>query len=258
MMKLILILTTLIFAHMTQAQVILIDPGHGGDEFGAQTKMHTGHGHVQIREKDLALDVAKRIRNLLYNDFRVFMTRSNDRTLTLQERARFAELVNAQLFISIHVNSAEDSESVGFETYFLNNKKNAAVKKVEDVENISMDISPEVHHILTDLVVQRTVDSSQELAEKVHSRLSSSLSKKFGMKDRGVKPGLFYVLALSKIPGLLLEIGFMSNPDELKKLMTEEFRQEYAEKVVQGIKDYFKDQQKNRESLALRKTKSRS
>ena len=201
----------------------------------------------------MALDVAKRIRNLLYNDFRVFMTRTNDRTLTLQERAKFVQMTNAQLFISIHVNSAEDSDSSGFETYFLNNKKNAAVKKVEDVENITMNISPEVHHILVDLVVQRTVDSSKDLAEKVHSKLASSLPNKYGMKDRGVRPGLFYVLALSKIPGLLLEVGFMSNKDELKKLLSEDFRQEYAKQVVAGIKDYFRDQQKNRETLAQKK-----
>ena len=133
--------------------------------------------------------------------------------------AEIAERVNADLFISIHANASYYKASGGFETYYLNNKSNQAIKKVEEVENKGLEGEDSVvNQILIDLVVNRTVVSSRALASSIHGKLKNFLGSSLKMKDRGVKPGLFFVLALSKRPGVLLEMGFMSNPKELRKI----------------------------------------
>jgi N-acetylmuramoyl-L-alanine amidase len=151
-----------------------------------------------------------------------------------------ADKVKADLFISIHFNSSSDTSARGFETYYLDNNQDAAVKKVEKQENMSLkgeDLV--VQQILIDLAIQQTVVASRKLSEAVHKRVKSYL-KPLSMNDRGVKPGLFYVLALSKRPGLLLEAGFISNQKELKQINHEEFLERYAQGVALGLIDFMK------------------
>src|SRR5690606_5444186 len=95
-----------------------------------------------------------------------------------------------------------------------------------------------IRQILTDLVVSQTVTSSKALASSIHGELSKVLPKKYSLTDRGMRPGLFYVLALSKRPAVLLEAGFMSNRKELSKLNSEKFQNDYAAAVARGIKSY--------------------
>lgn len=227
----------LLFSFNVSAKVVLLDPGHGGEETGAVGKLNRSR---QVHEKDLALRLAHKIKKYLEKDATVFLTRSIDRTVTLQERADMADKVKADLFISIHFNSSTDKKAHGFETYYLDNNKDAAVKKVEKQENYSLkgeDLV--VHQILIDLTIQQTVKASRALAQAVHGRLRGHL-KPVGITDRGVKAGLFYVLALSKRPGLLLEAGFMSNEKELKSVQQEEFLERYAQGVAQGIRDHLR------------------
>ena len=228
------------------SQTILLDPGHGGKDDGAkafQTFVNkTGRLEKKTHfEKDLVLDLSKRIgKKLKEKNYRVFMTRSFDRTVSLEKRAAIAERVNADLFISIHANASYYKTSGGFETYYLNNKSNQAIKKVEEVENKGLEGEDSVvNQILIDLVVNRTVESSRALASSIHSNLKGFLGSSLKMKDRGIKPGLFFVLALSKRPGVLLEMGFMSNPKELRKISSTAFQERYSEAVVVGIEKYF-------------------
>lgn len=219
------------------AQVVLIDPGHGGDEYGAIGKFDKSR---IVHEKDLSLRLALKIKKYLEKNASVFLTRSYDRTVGLQERADMADKVKADLFISVHFNSSTDAKAHGFETFYLDNNKDAAVKKVERQENMGLkgeDLV--VQQILIDLTIQQTVVSSRKLSQKVHGRLKNYL-KPLRMSDRGVKPGLFYVLALSKRPGLLLEAGFMSNMKELKTIHQDEFMERYAQGVALGIIDFLK------------------
>lgn len=236
-MKCFLCLTLFLFSLSLQGQTVLIDPGHGGDEAGAV-------GHLDktrnVYEKDLALRLSLKIRDELKSKVQVFLTRSLDRTVSLSERAELAEKIKADLFISIHFNSSTDLKAHGFETYYLNNTKDAAVRKVEGKENIVLKGEElEVNQILIDLVIQQTVEKSKKLAGLVHHEVKRRISP-LGVSDRGIKAGLFYVLALSKRPGLLLEIGFVSNQPELKKMNQEEFLKTYAKAVAKGILDYLK------------------
>ena len=228
------LLSFLILLQVAQAKVVLIDPGHGGEEAGA-----VGHLDAKktrkIFEKDLSLRLSKKIKDELSKSTTTYLTRSLDRAVTLQERADLADLVKADLFLSIHFNSSTNAKSHGFELYYLDNNSNAAATKVEKSENLNLKGEELiVNQILVDLVVQQTVRHSKELANLVHEKVKPviKLSK---IDDRGIKPGLFYVLALSKRPGLLVEVGFVSNPGELHKVNEDKFLDNMAKAISAGV-----------------------
>ena len=242
-LKTIFLFTTLFFlASNAGAFTILIDPGHGGEEDGAVVQTQGENPPRTIKEKDIALDIAKKIHELLrQRNYSVYLTRSLDRTVTLQERASIAEKTKADLFISVHINSSPEPGAVGFETYYLDNHDDVAIKKVEKTENIqNSGENVVVQQILVDLVVQQTVSTSKPLAESIHKELRARVGKKYKVPSRGVKPGLFYVLALSKRPGVLLEVGFLSTFKERVRMMNPKFQNDYAQAVVKGIEDYVK------------------
>jgi N-acetylmuramoyl-L-alanine amidase len=223
-----------IFSFGVNAKVVLIDPGHGGDEIGA-----VGHldpkKRIKIFEKDLSLRLAKKVKEILSKNTSAYLTRSLDRLVTLQERADLADLVKADLFISIHFNSSTDAKSHGFEIYYLDNSSNVATNKVERAENLNLKGEDYiVNQILIDLVVQQTVVHSRKLATHVHEKIKPVM-KANNMSDRGIKPGLFYVLALSKRPGLLIEAGFVSNPTELKKVNDDKYLDQLARGIAEGV-----------------------
>ena len=232
-MQLVLILV-LIFSFNSYAKVVLIDPGHGGDECGA-----VGHFDNKktrkIFEKDLSLRLAKKIKDKLGSSTSAYLTRSVDRAVSLQERADLADLVKADLFLSIHFNSSSNPKSNGFELYYLDNNSNVAANKVEKSENLNLKGEELiVNQILVDLVVQQTVTHSKQLAAFVHEKVKPVV-KHHQIIDRGIKPGLFYVLALSKRPGLLVEVGFVSNQRELKKVNEEKFLNDMASGIASGV-----------------------
>jgi len=232
--------------HSASGKVILIDPGHGGDERGA---ISTGKGKGVVLEKGLALKVSRAIKTKLAPYHQVYLTRSYDRTVSLEKRAIMAQKVGADIFISVHANSSESKQSNGFETYYLDNVKDEAVKKVvrienqgaKDVDGNDLSENPILQQILAELVVGQTVPLSKKLSSNIHHHLSDSLVKKFDMFDRGVKPGLFYVLAMSKVPGILLEVGFLSNDGDLAKIRSKKFIESYSTSVANGVIDYFKN-----------------
>lgn len=248
--KIITFMVFLISAHAS-ATTILIDPGHGGEELGATGfyKDSRGKKH-KVYEKDLALEIAKRIYEELKPKYSTYLTRSVDRTVTLDERAELAEKVKADLIISVHLNSYKNKKTGGFETYYLDNHADSAVKKVEQIENKGLKGEDLViNQILIDLVVQKTVKSSRTIAGLIHKMLKKKVQKPFRIKDRKVRPGLFYVLALSKRPGVLAEAGFMTNPKELKKMVKPKFQKSYAEAVTKAIDIYFKKYSRPKVSL---------
>lgn len=223
------------------AKVVLIDPGHGGEEVGA-----IGHLDAKKRkkvyEKELALRLSKKIKDELSKSTSAYLTRSVDRTVSLQERADLADLVKADLFLSIHFNSSSNSRSHGFELYYLDNNSNVAANKVERAENLNLQGEELiVNQILVDLVVQQTVTHSKQLAGAVHEHVKPII-RRHKIDDRGIKPGLFYVLALSKRPGLLVEVGFVSNQNELKKVQEEKFLNEMAKAISSGVLAFIKAQ----------------
>jgi N-acetylmuramoyl-L-alanine amidase len=223
------------------AKVVLIDPGHGGEESGAVGHLDPKKSR-RIFEKDLSLRLATKIKDELSKSTSAYLTRSIDRAVSLQERADQADLVKADLFLSIHFNSSTNAKSHGFELYYLDNNSNVAANKVERAENLNLKGEELiVNQILVDLVVQQTVTYSKQLANAVYEKVKP-IVKSHKMSDRGIKPGLFYVLALSKRPGLLVEAGFVSNPGELKKVNEEKFLNEMAHGISEGVLAYIKNQ----------------
>lgn len=220
----------LIVSSYAYSFTILIDPGHGGEDNGAQFQ--------DVKEKNLSLAISQKLAEELSHQYNVFLTRSVDRTVSLPERALIAEKVKADLFISVHINSSPGHRSFGFETYYLDNGHDVAVKKVEKTENIQGVGEEIVQQILIDLVVEQTVTTSKPLAAMIHAKLKEQVGRKYHMPSRGIKPGLFYVLALSKRPGVLLEVGFLSTAKERARMQNEKFQWDYAKAVANGITNY--------------------
>lgn len=239
------------------ALTILIDPGHGGEDDGAKVET-IGHKPPElIKEKDIALLIAQKIyEKLSEKNYTVFLTRSFDRTVSLPERAAIAEKTKADLFISVHINSSPESGAVGFETYYLDNHNDVAIKKVEKTENVQPKGEEfVVQQILVDLVIDQTVKTSKPLAQSIHSEIKNTVGRKYGIPSRGIKPGLFYVLALSKRPGVLLEVGFISTLKERSRMMNPKFQNDYASAVVKGIENFLKNGQKSKPKIRSQKRK---
>ncbi len=219
---------------------ILIDPGHGGEDEGATVRdFRYKKKKKWIKEKDLNLELAKRIHRKLAKKHRAFLTRSLDRSLELSERAEMARKLKADVLISVHFNSNAASSAQGFETYYLGNRKNGAVRKLAHVENQHLSGKElEINNILIDLAVKKTIETGKTLAGHIHTQIARSVGRRYRLNDRGIRPALFHVLALSKRPVVLLEPGFLSNPKEQKQLLSSAFQERYAEAVARGVEKY--------------------
>ena len=170
-MRILSYLFLIIFSFDSFGKIILIDPGHGGDEIGAIGHLDSAKTK-KIFEKDLSLKLAQKVKDLLSRETTAYLTRSLDRTISLQERADLADMVKADLFLSIHFNSSPNPSGQGFELYYLDNNSNAAARKVEKAENLNLKGEELIiNQILVDLVVQKTVEQSKHLAHLVHQSL---------------------------------------------------------------------------------------
>jgi N-acetylmuramoyl-L-alanine amidase len=242
-MKWLALLFSLSFSLSSFAKVILIDPGHGGEEMGAIGYLDAKKKN-KVAEKSLSLRLATKIKEELGKSHITYLTRSMDRPVSLQERADQADLLKADLFLSVHFNSSTNVKSHGFEIYYLDNSSNVANQKVERAENLNLKGEEHiVNQILVDLVVQRTVTHSRQLAAHVHDNVKPIL-RQYALTDRGIKPGLFYVLALSKRPGLLIEAGFVSNQGELKKIGHDRYLRDLAKAIALGVGEFLKKEGK--------------
>ncbi len=223
--------------------LVVIDPGHGGKDPGAVSQ------DGRLKEKDLTLEIAKRLKTALENKnpkLRVVLTRSNDRYLSLKERAVLANSANADIFISIHCNAAADSSSKGIETYYLNKASSRGAMKVAARENgIPLSKMSDIGATLLDLMVTSKKSESAQLAIPVHSTLSR-IQKGAGppVRDRGVHQAPFYVLLGAKMPAILVECGFISNKRESGKLTSSAYLSSIAEEIADGAANYLKGQGK--------------
>ncbi|MGD2079726.1 MAG: N-acetylmuramoyl-L-alanine amidase [Nitrospirota bacterium] len=221
-------------------RVVVVDPGHGGHDPGAT-------GPNGIREKDIVLDVAKQLKNMLEakGDYEVYLTRDRDVYLSLEERTVIANRKDADLFVSVHAN-AHDSRNVrGLETYFLNYTNEREALKVAARENkISVrrmqKARSEREVILASLQLDYNVKQSLELANYVQGAMVSEVDRWYtGVRDLGVKNALFYVLVGAKMPSVLVEVSFITNPVEAGRLKSQSYRRRIAEGISSGIEEYF-------------------
>jgi len=214
---------------------IVIDAGHGGHDTGTI-------GPNGLLEKDVVLDVAKRLGRLLETRLgaEVIYTRKDDTFIPLETRTAIANQERADLFISIHANSSHDSDARGVETYYLNFTSSPEALEVAARENA---VSEKSIHELQDLVkkiaLKEKIDESREFAGDVQQSLYGGLSlNSAGIRNRGIKKAPFIVLIGANMPSILAEISFVSNPTDERKMETSEHRQRIAESLYRGISKY--------------------
>jgi N-acetylmuramoyl-L-alanine amidase len=217
---------------------IVIDPGHGGKDPGA-----VGFG---LKEKDIVLNVAKKIKKILEekNGYEVLLTRDDDISLSLEERTAIANTKEADLFLSIHVNAHPEETIRGVETFYLNLATHTEAMRVAALENAtSTHNMSEMQDILSELMQNEKINESSQLAEFVQLNMIDGLKKqKFQVKDLGVKQAPFYVLIGAEMPAILAEISFITNPEDAKLLKSEKYLQTLAEQIVAGVLSYAENQ----------------
>lgn len=214
---------------------IVLDPGHGGKDPGAI-------GRYGIKEKSVVLDLAKRLKKILEKkNLRVILTRDSDRFISLRKRTEFANNNNADLFISIHANASRYSRASGFEVYYLSDSVDDATRALEIIENKTanseVDTMPNRDYLsatLWDLKLTENRRVSKELAYYICNVASDALD----MKNRGVKGARFYVLKNTRMPAVLIEVGFLTNRRELSKLKKGYFREMVARAIAKSILEY--------------------
>jgi N-acetylmuramoyl-L-alanine amidase len=218
---------------------IVIDPGHGGKDYGAP-------GYLKgVHEKQVVMEIAKRLAGKIQKELRLetVMTRSRDTYLTLEERTARANTENADLFISIHTNAARDRRAYGVETYFLNLATDASAIQVAARENATSakNIS-DLESILNDLMQNAKINESSRLATRVQQNIVQSLRKKYNrIKDKGVKQAPFYVLMGAQMPSILVETSFISNSRECKRLKDPRFQEQLCDGIINGIRAYINE-----------------
>jgi N-acetylmuramoyl-L-alanine amidase len=221
-------------------QKIVIDPGHGGRDFGAP-------GHIKgVYEKDITLAIAKKLAEKIKKELpcEVVLTRDSDKYLTLEERTAIANTKNGDLFISIHTNASRSRSAYGIETYFLNFATDddavlvAARENATSKKNIS-----DLESILTNLMQNSKINESSRLAGYIQKSMVGHLkSKGYGrIKNKGVKQAPFYVLIGAQMPAVLIETSFISNSRECKRLTLPQYQTRLSEGIVNGIFKYIKE-----------------
>jgi len=215
-------------------QTVVIDPGHGGRDPGAI-------GVGGLREKGVNLRLAKMLGARLEGQgFKVVFTRSDDRTLSLEERTVIAEAARGDLFVSIHANASSRRGTRGIEIYSLDENHERHSLEVAARENgVDPSEIDSLQRVMAKLHVSEVSVHSVRLARSVHGSLMPGLRKKFSrVPDLGVKKGPFYVLFLSSMPAILLESGFLTNKHDAKLLRSESYLMAMAEHIAAGLREY--------------------
>lgn len=226
-------------AKQAKQRRVVLDPGHGGKDCGAI-------GVLKICEKIITLKVAKLLESeLKKRGYIVHMTRDRDYYLGLQERTKFANTKRADLFISIHANSipkTSNKETNGVETYFLSTARSERARRVAEKENKdSIDVMNffSKQNFLNSINAHRLVASNKlaiDIQGGILKKLRSNYSK---VVDGGVREGPFWVLAGALMPSVLIEVGYLSHPQEGRRITHREYQADLASGIANGIDGYF-------------------
>ena len=225
----------------TPLRTIVLDAGHGGHDSGAI-------GPAGLMEKELVLDVTRRVARLMDGQLgvKVLLSRDSDNFVTLKDRTSFANRERADLFVSIHANAHRVAASEGVEVYFLSSEAtDNAARQVAAAENsvVQLEKAPSARAAgRTDIVKTMLWDLAQAEFQTESSRLAEtvldSMSQTLRIPNRGVKQAGFYVLGGAAMPAILVEIGFVTNPKEERRLKDAKYRDEIARAIFSGLADY--------------------
>lgn len=190
-------------SNLTKKYTVLVDPGHGGHDVGTESSKNTPNGKNNVYEKDLALEISKKVAGKLskYNDIEVLITRTDDKYINLLDRMKLANSQNVDVSVSIHLNAEDGGNTAsGVETYYR----------------------------------VGATDGSKELAEIVQSSIISHVEA----RDRGARAQNYDMVKGVTMPAILVETGFLTNPEEERKLANDRYQEQMAEGIVQGILAY--------------------
>jgi len=219
--------------------LVMIDPGHGGYDPGTQSVSG-------ILEKDVALSISRRLYYALRaRGIRAQMTRDSDEFIPLPERTRLANVADADLFISIHLNSSPNETTTGIETYYLNNTTDRATIRLARMENAgvtgtSAPSDSNLNYILADLRQSYKASEAASLARTIESQTVSDLDSQLGIDETplGAKMGPFYVLVGAHMPAVLVECGFLSNYAEAQRIASAQYQDTLAAAIAAAIARY--------------------
>lgn len=226
----------------TKGKLIVIDPGHGGSDSGA-----VGNG---LKEKNVVLATSKKLGALLQKrGYRVLYTRSTDVFINLRSRTAFAAKKNADMFISIHANAAPNASAAskmsGVETFFLSPARSERSKNAAALENRGdlEDMNTFSKQTFLNFLNREKIISSNKLAIDIQSYMLSSVKKSFSSRDGGVREAPFWVLVGATMPAVLVEMGYITHPQEGKNLGKSAYQDRIAQGIANGVDAYF---QKNK------------
>lgn len=223
--------------------IVALDPGHGGEDPGAS-------GRRKTREKHVVLAVARRLQKLINREpgFKAVMVRDGDYFVPLERRPKIALKQKADLFLSIHADGFKQAGPNGASVFRLSRRGESSTfaaalaareNRADIVGGLKLPPKPDkdVDYVLLDLAME----SMRESSARVGNRVLAEMGKVTKLHKKRVEPANFSVLRTPDLPGLLIETGFISNPDEERKLKTAAFQQKLAQAIFKGVKSYFYD-----------------
>ena len=220
-------------------KVIVIDAGHGGHDPGAV-------GYRKYREKVVVLQIAQKLKKILKSrGYRVYMTRDSDKFVRLRNRTKFANRKKADLFISIHANAVgkkSAAKASGIECYFLDKSRSSRAKRVSASENRAdlKDLNFYGKESFLNTLNSHNIVAANKLAIDLQRGVLGTLKKSYkGVKDAGVRSGPFWVLVGAQMPAVLVEVGFITHPQEAKRLVSSKYQQKIAIGLANGVERYF-------------------
>lgn len=223
-----------------EKKVVVIDPGHGGKDPGGKTIFGK-------KEKEINLEIAKRVYALFKKDdnFKVIITRDSDVFVPLYERSKIANDAKCDIFISIHANAHKNRRENGFEIYFLSEKANDPwANEVADYENASIKYEDITFDYTGAAIVLHSLARNEYINEgsKIAAYITKEMTKSTPFAPRGIKQAAFYVLRGTYCPGVLVEVGFMTNKKDKKNLDNPKVMDKVAYSIYRGVVNYDKEQ----------------
>ncbi len=219
---------------------ILIDPGHGGKDSGAVGEHSVGGKKIRVVEKELALDLSLRVYKALKARFperRILLTRSGDSYPTLEERVEMANDVDladneAIIYVSIHANASFNKNARGFEVWYLNPEYRRTLVDKDTAKDVGADIAP----ILNAMLEEEFTTESILLAREIMDGLAAGIGAE--SPNRGVRAEEWFVVRNARMPSVLVEAGFVTNPEEAALLSTEDYLRRLSEGIYNGVADF--------------------
>jgi N-acetylmuramoyl-L-alanine amidase len=218
---------------------IIIDAGHGGKDYGAI-------GIKRSQEKDIVLDIAKRLSKLIRKEkiFEVVMTREKDDYVSLEERSEIANKASGDIYVSIHANASPNRSARGFQVFFLAPANNDAARAAAQLENAPFlrelstygESENDLNIILSDMIQTEFQVESADLAAMVDKEFRRTLNRR--TKARGIDQAGFMVLNQVYMPSVLIEAAFLTNQEDEELLKSKKYRQDVAEAIYSGLKRF--------------------